>query len=255
MRSTQTRPWVIILLGGLLTSQISSAQPDEIRLNRAYQYGLLDASRVTQEEISDQLNAIHPDNDSLIWNQDKTKLLVVTWKSKKSYEDYLKPETTTSTSEDYVVWVTLAPQVQQFCRNLPEDHRKDGDQIALRLKQYLGLKHTWDYDVFVELWVSPDDLFRPCVDPETQDTQCNLNFGNDIPVVRNIRDYKSFYQNLYYTSFRRAGGAPWTGLGYTYNWDRHGLSEVGASEYILVPGATYEIKDAVPTLTYCGLSE
>lgn len=243
--------WLMVLCGSLLHTSISSA--NKTRLDRAYQHSLLDAARVLPEEVSYQLNAIHPNNNSLIWNEDKTRLLVTTWKSQDSYEAYLKFETATSTSEDYVVWVTLAPQVQQFCRNLPEDYQKD--KVTLRLKQYLGLNHTWDYDVFVELWVSPDDLFRPCVDPETHDTRCNLDFGDQMPKVRNITDYKAFYQNLYYTSFRHRGGAPWTGLGYTYNWNRSGLSEVGASEYILMPGANYEIKDAVPTLTYCRCSE
>ncbi|MEM6405039.1 MAG: hypothetical protein AAF669_00365 [Pseudomonadota bacterium] len=252
---TQTYAGFFTLIVSFLISHLGFAKPDENQLNRAYQYSLLDAARITPEEISYQLNAIHPNNNSLIWNEDKTKLLVVTWKSKNSYESYLKPETATSTSEEHVVWVTLAPQVQQFCRNLYKNYPKNGDKVTLRLKQYLGLNHTWNYDVFVELWVSPDDLFRPCVDPDTQDSQCNLEFSSDIPEVRNINNYKTFYQNLYYSSFRQRGGAPWTGLGYTYNWDWHGLSEVGASEYILVPGAHYEIKDAVPTLTYCDMTK
>jgi len=43
---------------------------------------------------------------------------------------------------------------------------------------------------------------------------------------------------------------PWTGLGYTYDWGNPD-SEVGASEFILVPGAAYQVKRAVPTAEYC----
>lgn len=232
----------------------AQAAPDTQRLDRAYQRALMDASKASAEELTDTLNAIHPDNDSLIWNADKSKLLVTTWKSQDTYDQFLKPSTTTSSDENHVVWVTLAPQVQQFCQAYREKHPNKDDRLILKLKQYLGLNHAWNYDVFVNMWVSPDDLFRPCVDPETNDTACNLTFSDAIPQVKNIQNYQDFYQNLYYNSFRNKGGAPWTGLGYTYNWGKKGrrkAPEIGASEYILVPGAEYSIKDAVPTLAYC----
>ena len=250
-----TRSLIVSLICGLLIFiNAAQAAPNTQRLDNAYQRALNDASQATTEELTDTLNAIHPDNPSLIWNDDKTKLLVTTWKSQHSYEQFLKPATTTSTDENYVVWVTLAPQTQQFCQAYRKKYPKKDDRLNLKLKQYLGLNHTWDYDVFVEMWVSPDDLFRPCVDPETDDTTCNLKFTDTIPQVKNIQDYHEFYQNLYYKSYRTEGGAPWTGLGYTYNWGKSGrrkASEIGASEYIVVPGADYVIKDAIPTLDYC----
>jgi hypothetical protein len=122
--------------------------------------------------------------------------------------------------------------------------------VELRLKQYLGLNPDWHYDVFVEMWVDPADLFRPCVDPQVEDNVCNLHFDEKIPEVNNIADYREFYRDLYYKSFRSGSGVPWTGLGYTYDWGNF-ESEVGASEYILVPGASYEIKRVVPTIEYC----
>ncbi|MGH8475484.1 MAG: hypothetical protein ACRER2_06895, partial [Methylococcales bacterium] len=164
--------------------------------------------------------------------------------------NFIKPYTATSDKEDYVVWVTLAPQVQIFCRNFMASGSRSKDDLDLRLKQYLGLNHNWNYDVFVELWVSPEDLFRPCVDPEPTDTSCNLEFGKEAPAVKNIKDYKEFYKNLYFKSFRASEGVPWTGIGYTYDWAGQG-SEVGASEFILAPNAPYEIKAATPTMDYC----
>jgi hypothetical protein len=122
--------------------------------------------------------------------------------------------------------------------------------MNLRLKQYLGLNFTWEYDVFMEMWVSPEELFRPCVDPEVSDSQCNLEFGDSSPVVKNIKNYPQFYKNLYFQDFRSRPGVPWTGLGYTYDWGNP-LTEAGASEFIMVPGANYEIERVVPTLDYC----
>jgi len=56
-------------------------------------------------------------------------------------------------------------------------------------------------------------------------------------------------QYLYYRSIRPAL-QPWTGLGYTYDWGNP-VNHVGASEFILIPGAAYNIKGAEPTPKYC----
>ena len=222
---------------------------------KKYQRGVTDAAFAEESEIATDLNAITPSNTSLVWNEDKTKILVTTWKAQGSYEKFMKPYTKTSDNPGYAVWVTAVPEVHAMCSQVhpekadkPAKYKKALDR---RLKQYLGLNPEWTYDVFVEMWVSPDDMFRPCVDPEINDSRCNLQFGKEIPTVKNIPDYQDFYSDLYYKSYRASSGVPWTGLGYTYDWGNR-ESEVGASEYILVPEAEYEIKRAVPTAEYCG---
>jgi hypothetical protein len=220
-------------------------------LTKKYAAAVSDAAVAEQTEIVGTLDAIAPDNGSLAWNADKTKLKVVTWKSQSSYEKFLLPATETSSSEAFVIWVTLAPKIQEFCRNYLQTHpRADKADLDLRLKQYLGLHPDWQYDAFVELWVNPADIFRPCVDPSPGDASCELNFGNDIPQVKNVQNYKTFYQNLYFSDFRASPGVPWTGLGYTYDWGNP-RSEVGASEYILSPSTPYTIEQAISTMDYC----
>ncbi|TAN51410.1 MAG: hypothetical protein EPN21_06645 [Methylococcaceae bacterium] len=216
-----------------------------------YQRAVQDAAVADAAEIADNLDAVTADNAALVWNEDKTLIKVITWKSRRSYENYLLPYTQTSSSEANVVWVTLAPRIQEFCRDYMRAH-PHASRAALehRLKQRLGLHPDWSYDVFVELWVSPDDIFRPCVDPSPADTSCDLNFGAELPQVKNIQDYHGFYQNLYYGSFRAAPGVPWTGLGYTYDWGNH-RGEQGASEFILSPSSPYQIDAATPTAEYC----
>ncbi|WP_052700206.1 hypothetical protein [Methylocucumis oryzae] len=152
-----------------------------------------DASIAQASEIVTTLDAITPDNTSLVWNQDKTQLKVVTWKSQSSYQNYLLPYTQTSSSEKNVVWVTLAPKMQEFCRDYLQTHpNATPSSLDYRLKQRLGLNPDWQYDVFVEMWVAPEDIFRPCVDPDTSDSQCELDFTTQLPVVKNIQDYKAF---------------------------------------------------------------
>jgi hypothetical protein len=51
----------------------------EASLAKQYQRALHDASEVKENEISRNLVAVKKDNDAVIWNEDKTKVLVVTW--------------------------------------------------------------------------------------------------------------------------------------------------------------------------------
>lgn len=232
------------------------AQPLTEALQSAYRAAIQDAALVVPEKDVDTLIPITPENSFLVWNQSRTQILVVTWKSQYVYERFIKPNTHSSRRDDQLLWVTVAPQVQAFCQRYLAQHPNATEaDLTLRLKQYLGLNPAWEYDQFVELWVSPGDLFRPCVNPDITQRQCPLNFAGAVPKVvghtqgTGIQDYQSFYQTLYFRSIR-AALQPWTGLGYTYDWGSP-ISRVGASEFILVPGAAYTVKQAVPALRYC----
>ncbi|XHX77091.1 MAG: hypothetical protein RBJ76_22025 [Stenomitos frigidus ULC029] len=223
---------------------------------QAYRAAIQDAALVEPEKDVDTLIPIELNNPLLVWNPTRTQVLVVTWKSQQVYEQFIKPNTQSSRRDDQLLWVTVAPQVKIFCQRYLEQHPKaTAADLTLRLKQYLGLNPNWEYEQFVELWVSPQDLFRPCVNPDITQRRCPLNFSGVVPNVlgrtqgTGISDYQSFYQTLYFRSIR-AALQPWTGLGYTYDWGSP-ISRVGASEFILVPGATYAVKRATPTLQYC----
>lgn len=232
----------------------------EAYLEEKYSSAIKDAAVVEEEENVDNLIQITPDNPLLdsYWDETKTRILVVTWKSQGSYDRFIKPSSNSpNEQENKLIWVTVSPQVKEFCKQYLRDNPSATEKdLKLRLKQYLGLDPDWEYDIFVEMWVNPQDLFRPCVDPEVTDNKCNLDFESDIPKVSGatqgsgIEDYETFYQRLYYTSIRR-GLQPFTGLGYTYDWS--GLNgRIGASEFILVPGAAYTVNDTpIPTLEYC----
>jgi hypothetical protein len=238
-------------LSGLLAC--TEITPPLVSLDKSYQQAVTDAAFVKENKLSSNLVAIDSKNPALVWNADKSKILVLTWKEQASYEKFFKPNHATSSNPDHATWVTTAPQVQQFCQNYLQTTQADKQQLELRLKQYLGLNASWNYDVFIEMWVSPQDLFRPCVDPEINDAQCNLQFGEKLPQVKNIPDYVGFYKNLYFKSFRASSGVPWSGLGYTYDWG-NSQSAVGASEFILAPQSEYNIERVVATEDYCKAS-
>lgn len=215
-----------------------------------YQDAVAAASKVSKSKVSTNLLAITDSNPDLIWNADKSKILVTTWKDLSVFDSFYKNNHLTANSADHVTWVTLAPQVQKFCQAYAAAHPHDEQNLTVRLKQYLGLNEIWKFDVFIEMWVSPKDLFRPCVDPETNDNQCDVRFAEQLPQVKNIPDYANFYKNLYFKSFREGNGVPWTGLGYTYDWGNP-QSAVGASEFILSPQSEYKIERVLLTQDYC----
>ncbi len=251
MRIKPIRRALLVLLPALLLTACAPGR----NVSLMYDAAVRDAAVVEENEVSSGLVPVDPSNEALVWNADRTKILVSTWKSRTAYEKFIKPDTRTSDSAAYAVWVTAVPQVRRFCGGWMQDRPgADAADLDLRLKQYLGLHPNWHYDLFVEMWVRPQDLFRPCVDPEVGDASCNVAFGNEDPAVRGIADYPEFYRSLYFKSFRTPPGVPWTGLGYTYDWGNP-ASDAGASEFILVPGAEYEIKQAVPTTAYCHETE
>ncbi len=242
--------WMRWSVGCLFSALATLVQADD-SLDAAYRKAVADAAFASADEISSDLLAVDERNPNLVWDADRSRILVTTWKANGAYERFLMPYRHTSENADYAVWVTAVPQIRQFCRQFLQSHPNAGpEDVALRLKQYLGLNHTWSYDVFVEMWVNPADLFRPCVDPQTDDSTCDLQFGSETPQVAQIADYPAFYRDLYFKSFRSSAGVPWTGLGYTYDWGNP-VAKVGASEFILRPGTPYEIKQVVPTFQYC----
>lgn len=182
-------------------------------------------------------------------------MLVATWKTRKAYDGYIKNNQKSSPDPNYAIWVTAAPQVKVFCQSyLRENPKATDNQLDMRLKQYLGLPPDPDqkYHVFVEPWVSPENMFRPCVDPEINDNKCDLKIPDHFPSVANISDYGAFYQSLYFNRFRRANRYPWTGVGYTYDWNKGANeSKFGVSEFILIPDTPYKIERDVSTRKYC----
>ena len=257
-------PKVFYLISLILPHLIAGkalAQPSDPPLDQRYRRAIQDAALVEKGDNVSGLIEITPDNNTLVWNEDRSKVLMVTWKRAGSYEKYIKSFTRSSRDQDLkkLIWVTAAPQLQDFCQKyLQANPQATLEELKTRIKQYLGLDPEWEYDIFVEMWVSPEDLFRPCVDPQIDDDQCQREFDEKerIPKVMGktpgakIEDYRHFYYQLYFQSIR-SRLQPWTGLGYTYDWGNP-IRPVGASEFILIPGAEYAVKQTPkPTMAYC----
>ncbi|MFM2043784.1 MAG: hypothetical protein RLY86_2360 [Pseudomonadota bacterium] len=149
-----------------------------------------------------------------------------------------------------IIWVTPVPQLRTLCQAVPGDTTTKVE----RLKQWLGLQPTGSYARVVEMWVRPDQLARPCPDPEVTDGACTLDTAKAGPGVD--AGYVAWFAANYQPSYRY-NGFPWTRLGYTYDWAPPGdtvnpLRPVGGSEYIFAPKAAYTISGRYTVQEYCG---
>lgn len=235
----------LFAIAGLLLSLIGLtgcpySVPD---LSERYRAAVADAAIADPSEIFKDLTAITEFNDGLIWQGegDSRRVLVVTWTSYTGYNDKVGQTMTLSRE----VWVTAAPQVQDFCafwKVMPWD-------LDLRLEELLGLPPDIGKTTFVQFWVSPADLFRPSADPEITDQEAEVGLPASSQYVTVSESYVQWFADLLGSSYGD-NGYPWTRLGYTYDWGNP-FSEVGLSEFVIRSGATVTVESVSTTADYC----
>jgi len=172
------------------------------------------------------------------------------------------------------VWVTLAGELTDYLHQRQTEWTKTSESIAERAQMALGTPITSNYTHYVNMWVRPDDLFRPAIqwdvsestmlrpasgehdqwDPDLTDhkagpawfgTQYADRFSTTTGSSTTLYDW---YQDWWHKSENGATGPgafpfPWTGLGYTYDYyyqaDTMTAADyqkvVGLSEFIIAP--------------------
>lgn len=224
---------------------------DELKINRAYAESVGDAAKPQEWEISRNLSAIDESNNELVWKEinGEKYLLVASWKADTKY--YKNDEKTGFyNTGNYPIWVTAAPELQNKCQD-KKFGRKEG--LDLRLKQLFGLPPNVEKKYFVEFWVRPKDLFRPCPDEEITDENCDLIFPENTS-----EEHQAWVNDLRLASYYNAEwdhNYPWTQLGYTYDWNKKNKNHVGLSEFVIGKDADVIIKGFVPTEEYCASSD
>ncbi len=249
---------LLVLLCGVAAcgSDPSVTAPPTLESLHQQYYRAVDDARIAEAyEISYNLTQITNENPDLIWENDVvgSRLLVVTWLGDAGqYYECLDPdgcEGNTSCIEGgecpnykWDSWVTMVPEIKNFFRmNQPE---------PLRIAQLLGLPPEAGtvgdpdaYSYMLEIWVSPQDLFRPCPDPEIWDSACGTELLENQSMPDKIRatagpDYGMFmtYPDWFnnqarYSYTLDSSPYPWTRLGYTYDWGSN--NPVGLSEFIV----------------------
>jgi hypothetical protein len=213
-------------------------------LQQAYQEAIRDAEIAEPDEISRDLIAIVDYNPYLRWKgpSGERRVRVVTWTSYEGYDNQIGQFTTLPAQ----VWVTVVPELQGFCTS----YEATPADLTLRLEQLLGLSPEGGKTRFVEMWVDPQDLFRPSPDPEITDHEAELDFPVSSQYVLVSDDYQTWFNELKSQSYGD-DGYPWTRLGYTYDWGNPD-SEVGLSEFVIGIGATVDVHSVSKIAAYCG---
>ncbi|MBI9034120.1 MAG: hypothetical protein JEZ03_06595 [Bacteroidales bacterium] len=215
---------VVLLLAGC--KSMHSINESESNVNQLYLESVANACLPTQAKVYDGLFSITAENNQLIRKQidGEEYILTVSWKNTVKW--YVNdPKTGFYNSGGYQIWVTAAPQLLNRVSIL------NMENPDMRLKQLLGLPPNSEYGYFVEFWVKPTDLFRPCPDNEIDDYSCDLCFPehSDSTYIQWINESRI---DRYYPC-DVDDKYPWTQLGYTYDWNPENKSHVGLSEYVI----------------------
>ena len=206
-------------------------------LQASYDAAVADASVAKASEISHYLTPVLPGQRGTRWREitGEEYVRTVSWTSWNGYDGMVG--SSMKLTQD--VWITLVPEVREFCSKLA------ADELDLRLKQLLGLPPEDKKTKFVEIWVRPDDLFRPCPDSEIDDNRCDLDFP-----VGTDAEHRHWFKHRQKNSYGGENRYPWTRLGYTYDWG--GFSgNTGLSEYVIRKGSTVKVGLLGATRTYC----
>jgi hypothetical protein len=164
-----------------------------------YKQAVRDAMVAEENEISNNLIAITPENNYLNWSN--RYILVVTWtKYSSSY-----PVNDTISTWWGETWVTAAPELKDWYKTKSISK----ENLTLRTEQLLGLPKNSGNLYFVEIWVNPDDLLRPAYDNEIDDNTCGTYFPETVS-----EDYKTWFNANIISSYypQNSSKYPWTRL-------------------------------------------
>jgi len=203
-----------------------------------YSNAMVNASNVVASKIRNDLAPITADNTNLIWRTHPgtgaREVLVASYMSTYAATHFYNVgEYSTFTNAE--AWITLVPELKNFCRNYA------GTNLYLRLKQLLGLPATSANDSIVEYYVDPQFLLRPSRDPEITDREAEVAFRANTPYADKVStNYSAWFQTTIESrNYGMTNGVwnayPWTQLGYTYDWLKTGNNVAGLSEFV-VPG-------------------
>lgn len=227
----------------------------EETLPQAFLDALADTAVAERSEIVRDLVDITPYNQDLISRdiEGKTYILVASLVSGNYYDGY--SEDTLYNQNHPVIWVTVVPELRDFF----VDQADFPDDLYQRIIRLLGLRpeaeSEQDYSRIVEFWVQPEDLLRPCPDPEITDSEAELDFPalvleyspdyyleNDwnnggTPL---LQDWGGWIQGNKNYDPDHPWAYPWTRLGYTYDWGDD-QDHIGLSEFIIQSDAVIYI--------------
>jgi len=224
-----------------------------------YQAAVSDAQTLTPAKISKDLVAVSKYNDNLdlVWEgtPGASRVLVLCWTNGQYYLPYIGKDYTLDVFRN--LWVTAVPQLSGWLS------AHSAEVSVSRVEKLLGLPQQYGQTDFVEMWVNPQDLYRPSADPEITDHEAELELRanplipysttvtitervNGVPVAYSYPDWYATRRDTIYTA---TPPFPWTALGYTYDYGNPATT-VGLSEFVIRGGSTVTVKSVTPNAEY-----
>ncbi|MEP6794725.1 MAG: hypothetical protein ABJB16_10395 [Saprospiraceae bacterium] len=219
---------------------------NEAKAKNRYDLSLTKTSNITKEYLANNLLSPTLDSSSLVSRNisGKNYIQVVMWKKSGDLK-YYKNDCASGfyNTQNRYNFVTIVPQLKNICR---KKNFGISQGVSMRLEEILGLPQHSDKEYFVEAWVQPEDLIRPCRDKEITDRTCGLALGDTT-----LNEYKTYINWLTTGN----AGYPFTQLGYTYDWKTRNGSHEGLSEFLIDQKSNIVIKDYIETCDYCYVSK
>ena len=261
------------LCTGMLWAQNDTACPKLLdppvneSLQKQYNQAVAETKVPTREHIYKDLTPIIP-GVSGKFNKNG-QVLLVTWTKCDYFSQYKQGDSLNLYGD---TWFSVFPEMKEFC------NAAKAEDIRLRIAQRLGMPPDSNNNVFVQLWVDLEDIFRPCPDPEIYDTQCVTR----IPFIKqetakgtpwknpgpeqqgdafmevdesHLQWNRSWWNGAHLDCPRPQSKDecyPWTALGYTWDWNEANATHVGGSEYVVLSGAPVVFDSMTFTDEYCG---
>jgi hypothetical protein len=215
-----------------------------------YSNAMANAANVVTGKIRRDLTPITADNTNVIWRTNPDtgvrEVLVASYMRASYAASYHVGQ---DSLMKFDAWVTVAPELKNFCRNYA------GANTCLRLKQLLGLPAPDPFDTIVEYYVDPQYLLRPARDPEITDREAEIAFRTNALYADKVSaNYSAWFQSTMESrNYGMTNGVwrawPWTQLGYTYDWLKNGNNIMGLSEFVIPGDMLYKQYD-IPVLVF-----
>ncbi len=192
-----------------------------------YAKAMVDAKEAEADEI-ETLVTLTPESDMVTWNENKTKVLLLSWH--EDPESFIAGESFTCTNGD--IWAFTDKEILFWY----DENAKGVSDWELRLKQLIGLPEITEYTHVSAFWVDIDEVIRPAYQLDvTEQMSADLLDGSALGAHKPWFDENAEY------SYSEETPYPWTRLGYTYDWADNG-KEYGLSEFLILADSVIEVE-------------
>lgn len=271
---------------GPKSTEIRNFLSDKVRKDMTnYKQAVIDSEFLKREKRKIFRPVLkNPRDKSVIWNKEHTAVLVVSfipaWAVDKIYLPAAKKSLMFKTPpwnerKTIYCWVTFVPEVKNFGIKYIADNKLfeepasgtskkiswyfiDRIKLTDRINQFLGLiPFSEDYNSHdiraVEMWVKPEDLFRPCENPSPFVNSCSIPPKH--PMIEPDFNHPLFLDTKKEQTWT-SSPFPWTNWGFSYDWGPNAAEHhIGATELAIKPNSKviFHLPRGMPSLDFASL--